>query len=116
MEKIKISLYEIVNDPFCVSAEDGEKVFEQIKKIFLADKKIDISFLNVKMVTSAFLNTAIGKLYGQFEEQEIKERFSLSDISNSDKLLLKRVITTAKAYYKNPNQFEESIDKIMAEQ
>ena len=113
MNNIKISIYAITGDSFCVAAEDGEEVFKQIKKGFLEEKKIDISFLNVEMLTSAFLNTAIGKLYGEFDEDKIKDNLSVSDISNEDKLLLKRVVDTAKAYYKNPNQFEDSINKII---
>ena len=65
MSKIKIGIYAITGDSFCVAAEDGEKVFAQIKKALLKGKKIDISFLNVKMLTSAFLNTSIGKVYGE---------------------------------------------------
>jgi len=113
MDKIKIGIYAITGDSFCVAAEDGEKVFEQVKKGFLEEKKIDISFLNVEMLTSAFLNTAIGKLYGAFDEDKIKTNLSVSDISDEDKLLLKRVVDTAKAYYKDPNQFEKSINKIL---
>ena len=67
----------------------------------------------MEMLTSAFLNTAIGKLYGEFDEKKIKNSLSVSDISNEDKLLLKRVVDTAKVYYKNPKQFEESIKQIM---
>lgn len=113
MNKIKISIYAITGDSFCVAAEDGEKVFEQIKKGFSEGKKIDVSFLNVEMLTSAFLNTAIGKLYGEFDDKKIKDNLSVSDISDEDKLLLKRVVDTAKAYYKDPDQFEASINKIM---
>lgn len=113
MDKIKLSVYSITGDSFCVASEDGEKVFEQIKKAWVDKKLIDISFLNVEMLTSAFLNTAIGKLYGEFNEDEIKSILSVSDIQDEDKLLLKRVVDTAKAYYKNPNKFEDSINEIM---
>ena len=113
MNKIKINIYAIVGDSFCIAAEDGEKVFKQLKKAIIKEKKIDISFLNVEILTSAFLNTAIGKLYGEFNENDIKAKLSVSDIIDEDKLLLKRVVDTAKAYYKNPSQFEESINKIM---
>ncbi len=113
MNKIKLSVYTIIGDSLGIAAEDGERVFKQIKKALLENKQVDISFLNIEMLTSAFLNTAIGKLYGEFDEKKIKNSLSVSDISNEDKLLLKRVVDTAKAYYKNPKQFEESIKQIM---
>ena len=65
------------------------------------------------MLTSAFLNTSIGKVYGEFDEDKIKSSLTVSDISDEDKLLLKRVVDTAKVYYKNPDQFEKSINEIM---
>ncbi len=116
MNTIRLSVYSITGDSFCVAAEDGEKVFEQIRKGFLEGKKIDISFLNVEMLTSAFLNTAIGKLYGEFEEVKIKSNLTVSNISDEDKLLLKRVVDTAKAYYKDPDQFENSINEILEDE
>lgn len=116
MDTIKLSIYSIIGDSLCVASEDGEKVFEQIKKAFSNRKSVNISFLNTEMLTSAFLNTAIGKLYGEFDEERIKNNLSVSDISNEDKLLLKRVVDTAKAYYKNPKQFEESIREISGDE
>ena len=113
MNTIKLSVYSITGDSFCIAAEDGEKVFIQIRKALDEERSIDISFLNVDMITSAFLNTAIGQIYGNFDENKIKSRLSVSDIKDEDKLLLKRVIDTAKAYYKDPSQFENSINKIM---
>ncbi len=116
MNKIKISIYAITGDEFCVAAEDGEKVFEQLKKAIQEERQVEISFLNVEMLTAAFLNTAIGKLYGEFDEEKIKDKLTVSEICNADKLLLKRVVDTAKAYYKNPGQFEESISKVIDNQ
>jgi hypothetical protein len=61
MEKVKLNIFAIVGDPFCVAAEDGEKVLNQIRTGFKGKKKITLSFQNVEMLTSAFLNTAVGK-------------------------------------------------------
>ncbi len=116
MDKIKLSIYSITGDSFCVAAEDGEKVFEQIKKGIIEERNIELSFINIEMLTSAFLNTAVGKLYGEFDEGKIKNLLSVSDISDEDKLLLKRVVDTAKAYYKDPDQFKASISKIMEDE
>ena len=113
VNKINISIYAIVGNSICVSPEDGDKVFKQLKMALLEEKQIDISFINVEILTSTFLDTAIGKLYDEFDEDKIKDNLSVSDISNGDKLLLKRIVDTAKVYYKNPDQFEDSINEIM---
>jgi len=115
MDTIKLSIFSIVGDSFCVAAEDGEKIFKQIQASIENEKKVILSFQNVEMLTTAFLNTAIGKLYGEYDEKKVREHLSVECIDDSDKLRLKRVIDTAKVYYTNPHQFEDSIRKIMEE-
>jgi len=115
MEEVVINVYAIVGDSYCVAADDGEKVFEQIRQVIAQGKKAAISFLNVEMLTSAFLNTSVGKLYGEFDEAPLKNGLSVRDISNEDKELLKRVIDMAKAYYKDPDQMAKSIERVLME-
>jgi len=113
-EAININIYNVVGKNLCVEAEDGEKVFNLVKKALNSDKNVAISFKNIEMLTSAFLNTAIGQLYKYFSEEEIKSRLFIIDIEPEDRALLKRVISTAKLYYRNKNkEFEDSIKEIM---
>ncbi len=113
MNMVKVNIYTIVGDPICASPKDGDKVYKELKKALIQEKQIVVSFLNVEILTVAFLNTAIGKLYGEFDGERIKNSLSISDISDENKLRIKRVVDTAKAYYKDPDQFEKSINKIM---
>jgi hypothetical protein len=113
MNVVKINIYSEVGTSFCVAAEDGEQVFRKISEAIKNGKKVVISFLNVEIVTSAFLNSAIGQLYGSFDEDLLKNSLGVEDIDDDDKLLLKRVVETAKAYYKDKDQFEKSIKMIM---
>jgi hypothetical protein len=113
MEKITISIVNTVGSSFCVEAEDGQKVFELIKKALGEKKKISLSFLNVEMLTTAFLNTAIGQLYNVFSEEEIKSSLSLEHLTPSGAVSLKRVVETAKLYYKNPDAMQDSINEIL---
>lgn len=115
MNEIEVNVYSIVGNSFCVDAEDGEKVFEVLKKILEQNNSAVITFLNVEMLTSAFLNTAIGRLYGVFDYDLLKKRLSLKDISDDDKLLLKKVTDTAKAYYKNKKKIEKIENEILGE-
>jgi RNA binding exosome subunit len=115
MKEIEVNVYSIIGNSFCVDAEDGEKVFEALKKILEQNNNAVISFLNVEMLTSAFLNTAVGRLYGLFDHEKIKSSLSLKDISDDDKLLLKKVTDTAKAYYKNKKGVEAMEAEILGE-
>jgi len=115
MEEITISAYNVVGNAFCVEADDGQRLFDLIKKGLNEEKRIILSFKNVEMLTSAFLNTAIGQLYRDYEEEIIKQHLTTQYLSDDDKVLLKRVISTAKIYYKNPERMQESISEILGE-
>ncbi len=104
-ERITIQLTEVVGSTLCVASEDGLKVFAQISDAIKNGCKIRLSFLNVESLTSAFLNAAIGQLYGQFSEEIIRASMSVSDIDRDDLALLRRVIDIAKLYFKSPDRF-----------
>ncbi len=67
------------------------------------------------MLTSAFLNIAVGRLYGFFDYEKIKSSLSLKDISDDDRVLLKKVTDTAKAYNKDKKKIEEIENEILGE-
>jgi len=115
MEEVNINIFNTVGNPFCVEANDGQKVYELIKMALSENKKVKISFQNVEMLTSAFLNTAIGQLYKDFDEKTIKDKLSVNHLANDDKALLKRVTNTAKLFYKDPERMQRSINEIMGE-
>jgi hypothetical protein len=115
MKTININIINIVGGSFCTEADDGQKVYEVILRALKEGRKVKISFLNVEMLTTAFLNTAIGQLYRDYTEEAIKERLSVESISASGAVSLKRVVETAKQYYKNPDAMKESINNILGE-
>lgn len=115
MEDTILNIVNIVGDSFCVEAEDGQKVFDQILKVLQEGRNVTLSFLNVEMLTTAFLNTAIGQLYRDFPEEMIREKLKVEHLSQSGLVSLKRVVDTAKLYYKDPDSLQRSINEIMGE-
>ncbi len=109
MEKgLIISPYEIVGSPLCVASDDGQKVFERIAGALKVGRSVTVSFRNVTSLTSAFLNAAIGQLYGSFSPSEIRARLKVKDLAPADLVLLKRVVDTAKEYFKDPGRFRKA--------
>ena len=115
MENSTINIVNAVGNSFCVEAEDGQKVFGLIKKVLLDRRKVTLSFLNVEMLTTAFLNTAIGQLYRDFPEELIKANLKVDNLSQSGLVSLKRVVDTAKLYYKDPDAMQRSINDILGD-
>ena len=110
-ETIRISIYEVVGGPLCVASDDGQKVYERLNIAFETDRNVVLSFLNVTTLTSAFLNAAIGQLYGQFSEEKIRSLLKVEDAEQDDLALLKRVVENAKQYFRDPERFNQIVEE-----
>ena len=110
---ITIRVFEVVGNGFCVASDDGQKVHDQIAIALREARKVNLSFHNVESLTSAFLNAAIGQLYGEFSEEQIKTSISVKDMSGDDLGLLKRVVDTAKQYFKDPERFKKAREEVL---
>jgi len=113
MEKISIKVYSIIGSAYCVEAEDGEKVYSLIKKALDEKRAVELSFLNIEILTTAFLNSAVGKLYNDYSAEFLKDNMSVVDITRSGAIALKRVIDTAKLYFKDPEAMQKRINDIL---
>ncbi len=96
-----VRVYDIVGGPLCVSAEDGQRVHDKIVPLLRDGQKVTLSFEQVETQISAFLNAAVGQLYGEFPEDRIRELLSVRDMDEDDMAILKRVVDNAKRYFAN---------------
>ncbi len=92
-EPVTIRVFDVVGTPLCVSSADGQLVYDKLAPLLREGRKVAISFAQVETLISAFLNNAIGQLYGEFTEERVA--------------LLKRVIENAKAYFRDPERFKQ---------
>jgi hypothetical protein len=115
METYRINVYNIVGGEFCIEADEGQKVFDNIIKALKGDRKVMISFKNVTRVTTAFLNSAVGQLFKDYTEQDIMDKISYEDITDVDKMRVSRVYKNAKLYYEDPESMKKTIEDILGE-
>lgn len=99
-EAVRLSMREIVGRGYAVEEAAGQRVFERIAEAFRNGQRVELSFANVELTIAAFLNVAIGQLYSEFTEDEIRARLSVTDISQQDLALVKLVVDNAKAYFR----------------
>ena len=57
---------------------------------------------------SAFLNAAVGQLYGELPEDYVDQSLSVVDMASDDSQVFKHVVANAKAYFKDPTRFERA--------
>ena len=114
-KKLLLSVFEIVGNPLCVASSDGQNVFERLEAALEKERRVTLSFRNVTTLTSAFLNAAIGQLYGKFSEEKIRSLLNVQDMAQDDMALLKRVVETAKQYFKDPGKFDQAVRETLGD-
>ena len=113
---IRISIFEVVGSPLCVASGDGQKVYERLTSALKAGGNVVLSFHNVTTLTSAFLNAAIGQLYGSFNEEQMRSLLKVEDVEADDLALLKRVVDNAKSYFKDPERYRQAVREMLEEE
>ncbi len=107
----RISIFEVVGNPLCVASSDGQKVYDRLSTALEEERHVALSFHNVTTLTSAFLNAAIGQLYGEFSEEQVRALLTIEDAEQDDLALLKRVVDNAKLYFRDPKRFDKIVER-----
>jgi hypothetical protein len=109
-----INVASLISDRnYIADDEDGQRVYEFIKKAFSENRKVVLSFQNVKnWMGAAFCHAAIGQLYKDYSDDEIKENLRIENMSDLDRRMLKRTVDMANLYYNNPEAYQELQKKI----
>lgn len=117
MEKLKIiHIYvrDIISSSAAVSSNEGDKVFQVINANLKNNEQVLVDFNNLNLIISAFLNAAIGQLYGTYKAEFIKEHLSVIGLSNDDLHLLKKVNDRAKEYFSQQNEeFDNTLKDVL---
>ncbi|MCD6216830.1 STAS-like domain-containing protein [bacterium] len=116
MEKTKkvIKIKDIVGSNLCISSHDGERVYLEIAKALRKGFCIKLSFEDIEDLTSAFLNSAVGRLYNhEFEYETISENLTPENISPDKLRLLKRVVDRAKEFFEEPDRFDNAVQEVL---
>lgn len=108
-----IKIYDIIEKNIAISTEDGQKVFEVIKKeIEKGNKDIRLSFEGVDMLISHFLNESIGELYSYFGKTkwDTLDNIEYIDIDEDDlELLREKVIANYKGDLKKQQEIQKKV-------
>jgi len=112
-ERITLKIFDIVGGPVWVSTDDGQKVFDKISAAFKAGRAVDLSFANRENMITAFLNAAIGQLYGgQYDEAFLNQHLAYSDISDDDRAMLERAVANARRYFANRQAYDHAWQEV----
>ncbi|MFH0893514.1 MAG: STAS-like domain-containing protein [Bacteroidota bacterium] len=109
IEKFVIRVFDEVGGDSAISVDDGDALFKKIDNAIEKNLIVILDFQNITLIITAFLNAAIGQLYSKYTSEQLKGKLELENIKPEDVHLFKKVIESAKAYFANPEDFEENI-------
>jgi len=110
-EPILIRVADLINSPRAVDIVHGERVYKEICPLLKTGQKVQLSFAGITMVITAFLNEAVGKLYGEMPEADINALLEISDLRDAFQPALDKSIQWSKAYFQNRERMEQSISE-----
>lgn len=110
MEHLNIS--SIIGGDIAVSTSDGEIVFSELSRWLKEENKVTLDFKGISILTTAFLNAAIGQLYSgeTYPDNFLNEHLKIINVRDIDTPLFSLVINRAKEYFQNKKNLEESVN------
>ena len=103
---IEVRIHDLVG-PICASTTDAQSVFDRISPLLEDDKPVVLVFDRVETIIPAFLNVAVGQLFGTMPEEKIRTLLSVSGLVN-DEELFKIAMENAKRYYERPADYDRA--------
>ncbi len=77
-----LHIFEIIDKNVAILHSDGIKVFEEIEKALKNNSILNVSFKNIEVCTTAFLNSSIGKIF--LLNEEYKKKIKLVEFENKE--------------------------------
>lgn len=90
---MELMIKDIIGSDIASDNEQGDLIFDEIVSgVDNHEKQIFLDFSDLKLITTAFLNNAIGKLYKKYNMQELKGLLKVKNIKNKNDLELLRLV------------------------
>lgn len=111
---VNLIVKDIIGSQIAMATEAGDKVFNTIYSYLKQTTNVTLDFSNISILTTAFLNAALGQLYGEktFTSEFLNEHLKIVNVQDEDKALFPIVIQRAKEYFKNREDFEDSANQV----
>jgi hypothetical protein len=109
-QNMQILIKDVIKTNFAVTTEDGNSIFELIDLNLSKSKIVFLDFEGISLMTTAFLNSAIGQLYSNdtYSSDFLNSNLKLKNVQEQDKPLFALVVKRAKEYFANKQGFEKN--------
>lgn len=108
-----IDVADKIGGPSALTQDQGNLIYAEIMNSFQENDPITLDFTNVESIISPFLNTAIGKLYETYQSDQIRQLLVLKAFPPEKNSTLNIVISNAKKYYADKENYEKSVKEVI---
>ena len=109
MNEVTLNVKQIVG-PKAIENSEGEKIRILISNNMKHGNNVVVDFKGVTSILSLFLNPAIGDLYGEFSEEQVKKQLRIENLPSEYIETFKRVVERAKEFYKDKEAMSSVLD------
>ncbi|QNL51959.1 STAS-like domain-containing protein [Olivibacter sp. SDN3] len=106
---MELKVVDVIKSDVALSPEPAHLLYQEIRNIVRNKNVAIIDFSKVQILSTAFLNSAIGRLYSDFSSEELNEYLKIVNLADDDKNLLRKVIKRAKEYFADKDSFDKKI-------
>ena len=114
MEQI-IKVNELISCNKGVTPDEGQVIYDKLMETFNKGNNAVLDFSGVEMMTTAFLNVAIGNLYKDFNSDRLKGLLRFINLDEATAFRIKKVTDNAKQFYKNQEEFSQTVNDAINE-
>jgi hypothetical protein len=112
-DPVSIRVLDIVGRPLAVDTADGQRLHDKIAPLLREGRKVVLSFDGISMVITAFLNAAIGQLYGEFPEPTVDSLLEVRNLLPVFQPTFDKSCELSKAYFRDPDRLKKAIQEVM---
>lgn len=84
---MKISVFDIIQNETAAFQEEGEMIYILLEKSILKGEAVELSFEEIEMCSSRFLNASIGRLYSNYGQDRVNSFLTVSGITQDNEVI-----------------------------
>lgn len=99
-KQIRLNVAEFIGSRFCVTEEDGTRLFEELRKeICERGNRVILDFSTVRVCASPFLNFSVGAIIGELKQEPLSAWLTWENMSTPSEQLLRDVVQNAEFHF-----------------
>lgn len=104
----QVLVSDAIDSPIAVSTEKAQRLFELLREKIGAGETVELAFTGIRNTITAFLNTAIGQLYGIYSDEVLSEQLIIIGGSAEIDEMLRMSIENAKRYFRDTESYRQA--------